>query len=211
VRDTAEVSLTVLFVCTGNVCRSPMAELFFLACAAPGADVRVGSAGLAALVGEPIDTSAATVLAGLGFDPTRHRARQFEPELAIEADLVLTAERAQRDAVIAAAPTAHRHTFTMKEFARLLPYTGRAEPREIIRRAADLRAVYGQVPLERDDVRDGFGLDVRTVTGIAREIGRAVKDAAEALAPPPPPRRPRPYSRPRPHRPARPLPGRSNA
>jgi hypothetical protein len=93
----------------------------------------------------------------------------------------------------------------------LLPYTGRAEPREIIRRAADLRAVYGQVPLERDDVRDGFGLDVRTVTGIAREIGRAVKDAAEALAPPPPPRRPRPYSRPRPHRPARPLPGRSNA
>jgi protein-tyrosine phosphatase len=184
-----------------------MAELFFLACAAPGA-VEVESAGLAALVGDPIDTSSATVLADLGLDPTQHRARQFEPAMAIEADLVLTAERSHRDDVITAAPTTFRQVFTMKEFARLVPLAGPGEPREVIRRAADLRAVVGPVPAEDDDVPDGYRLDVPAVTVIARQIARAVKEAADVLAPPPPRRRPRPYARPRP---SPPLQGRSTA
>ena len=201
--------LRVLFVCTGNVCRSPMAELFFLACAAPGA-VEVTSAGLAALVGQPIDTSAAIVLADVGLDPTRHRARQFTPELALAADLVLAAEREHRDDVIAAVPTVHRRVFTMKEFARLLPVAGGGRAVGVIERAGQLRGQGGPVPAEEDDVRDGYRLDVPTVRTIAREIAQAVKDAADVLAPAPPPTRPRPVERPRPrphpHAEARPLP-----
>jgi len=198
--------LRVLFVCTGNVCRSPMAELFFLACAAPGS-VEVTSAGLAALVDQPIDTSAAIVLADVGLDPTRHRARQFTPDLALGADLVLAAEREHRDDVIAAVPSAHRRVFTMKEFARLLPAAGSGTPTEVIARAGLLRGQVGPVPAEADDVRDGYRLDVPTVRGIAREIAQAVKDAADVLAPAPPVRN-RPRPRPRPHAPARPLPRR---
>jgi protein-tyrosine phosphatase len=199
--------LRVLFVCTGNVCRSPMAELFFLACAAPGA-VEVGSAGLGALVGDPIDTSAAIVLADVGLDPTRHRARQFTPELALAADLVLAAEREHRDGVIAAVPAAHRRVFTMKEFARLLPLAGGGTPTEMIARAGALRGQAGAVPAEEDNVRDGYRLDVPAVRAIAREIAQAVKDAADVLAPAPAAARPRPGERPRPHphAPARPLP-----
>ena len=205
----------VLFVCTGNVCRSPMAELFFLACAAPGA-VEVESAGLAALVGQPIDTSAAIVLADVGLDPTRHRARQFTPELALAADLVLAAEREHRDDVIAAAPAAHRRVFTMKEFARLLPAAGASgSPREVIARAAQLRGQVGPVPADQDDVEDGYQLEVPAVRVIAREIARAVKEAADVLAPAPArpaeatgdrATRPRPRPRPHPHAGGRPLP-----
>jgi len=207
VGDTAEVPLRVLFVCTGNVCRSPMAELFFAACAAPGS-VEVSSAGLGALVGDPIDTSTAVVLADVGLDPTQHRARQFTEQLALEADLVLTAEASHRDDVIAAVPTAYRRVFTMKEFARLLPHAGAGDPVEVISRAADARARVGPVAPEADDVPDGYRLDVPAVRGIARQIARAVKDAADVLAPAPPPRRPRPAERPRPrpHAAARPLP-----
>jgi protein-tyrosine phosphatase len=208
--DNPVVPLRVLFVCTGNVCRSPMGELFFATCAAPGA-VEVSSAGVAALVGDPIDTSSARVLADLGLDPNRHRARQFEPAMATEADLVLTAERSHRDDVIAAAPATFRHVFTMKEFARLVQHAGPGEPREVIRRAADLRAVVGPVPAEDDDVPDGYRLDVPAVTAIARQIARAVKEAADVLAPRPPARRPRPYARPRPAPPAEPLRGKSTA
>ena len=198
------VPLRVLFVCTCNVCRSPMAELFFLACAAPGS-VEVTSAGLAALVGQPIDTSAAIVLADVGLDPTPHRARQFEPELALAADLVLAAEREHRDDVIAAVPGAHRRVFTMKEFARLLPAAGSGPAVEVIARAADLRGLVGQVSGPDDDVQDGYRLDVPAVRPIAREIAQAVKDIADVLAPAPPrpaerprPRRPRPHAAPRP-------------
>jgi len=186
-----------------------MAELFFAACAAPGS-VEVSSAGLGALVGEPIDTSAAVVLADVGLDPTRHRARQFHPEMALAADLVLAAERGHRDDVIAAVPTAHRRVFTMKEFARLLPHAGGGEPAEVIRRAAELRGVVGPAPGDDDDVPDGYRLEVPAVRDIAREIARAVKEAADVLAPAPPGRRPQPAQRPRPrpHAPARPLPRR---
>jgi protein-tyrosine phosphatase len=166
-----------------------MAERLFAACAAPGT-VEVASAGLAALDGHPIDHGSAVVLAELGLDPAGHRARQFVPALAEEADLVLTAERAQRDDVIAAAPTAHRYTFTLKEFARLAGPA--ADPRAVIARAAERRGMAGPVPRAEDDVRDGFGLAGPAVREIAREIARAVKAAADLLAPPPPARRPRP-------------------
>jgi protein-tyrosine phosphatase len=51
------VSFTVLYVCTGNLCRSPMAELLFRGWADPTADVEVSSAGLQAVVGHGIDTT----------------------------------------------------------------------------------------------------------------------------------------------------------
>jgi protein-tyrosine phosphatase len=185
-----------------------MAELFFLACAAPGS-VEAGSAGVSALVGEPIDHGTAVVLSEIGLDPSRHRARQFEPYMAAGVDLILTAERLHRDLVVQSAPSAHRRTFALKEFARLVSRTGPGDPREIVRAAAQVRGELGAVPTEEDDIPDGYRLEVPAVRRIAREIAHAVKDVADVLAPPPPVRRPRPHGRPRPAPASRPRPGKS--
>ena len=80
----------VLFVCTANICRSPMAEAIFNALASD-ADVpcEARSAGVAAFVGEPIAPNARTVLEDAGVRAGRHRARQVDKAMLREADLVL--------------------------------------------------------------------------------------------------------------------------
>ena len=98
----------ILAVCTGNVCRSPMAELLLRDWADPRAGLQVASAGTQALVGRPVDDGTAAVLAQLGLDPSRHRARQVTPAMAAGADLILTAERAHRDRIIRDLPGAFR-------------------------------------------------------------------------------------------------------
>lgn len=81
----------VLFLCRANVCRSPIAEAIFNALAKDlGLDAAAGSAGVAALVGEPMDPDAAAALEEVGIHaPGRHRARQVSRKMLEEADLVL--------------------------------------------------------------------------------------------------------------------------
>src|SRR5919106_3228735 len=80
----------VLFVCTANVCRSPMAEAIFNALAEErGLAWRAESAGVAALVDEDITPNARTALEEVGIYANEHRARQVGEEMLEEADLVL--------------------------------------------------------------------------------------------------------------------------
>lgn len=80
----------VLFVCTANVCRSPMAEAIFDALAeAKGFGYRAESAGVRALVDEPMVPRARAALEELGFRAEPHRARQVSNAMVEEADLTL--------------------------------------------------------------------------------------------------------------------------
>lgn len=91
---------SVLMVCVGNICRSPMAagELSVrLRVRAPG--VLVESAGLRALVGRPAEPMAQELMLARGFDLSSHRARQLTTELLRRFELVLVMEAAQRHAV----------------------------------------------------------------------------------------------------------------
>jgi protein-tyrosine phosphatase len=100
---SATTRTTVLFVCTGNICRSPMAEVIATQRAAllPHPDggsvgdvLEFKSAGTAAWhVGEPMDPRAAAVLKAAGFDPDHHRAQHASDSLLAQADVIVALDR----------------------------------------------------------------------------------------------------------------------
>ncbi|MUV15140.1 low molecular weight protein-tyrosine-phosphatase [Noviluteimonas gilva] len=101
----------ILIVCVGNICRSPMAEVVLRKHLGGGDEVVVESAGLAALVGNPIDPIAERVLADHGLTAQGHAARQVTEAMISQADLVLAMQRRHVGAIHAIAPQARGKTF----------------------------------------------------------------------------------------------------
>lgn len=170
----------MLFVCTGNVCRSPMAELLLRAEARSG--LEVASAGMHALVGEGIDPPSGAVLAERGIDASAHRARQFEVPMAAHSDLVLTAECMHRDRILTEAPTLYRRVFTMKEYARLAVPIARATPAEVVAAAAARRGVVEAVAQSSDDIVDPFRGTVAQARAVAEQLRSVVEQVIATVA-----------------------------
>jgi protein-tyrosine phosphatase len=102
-----QVFSSILTVCVGNICRSPMAEgLLADRLRRRGAKVVVASAGIAALVGRPADPIAQALMAERGLDLSGHRAQQLTPDLIRSFELILVMEAVQRQAVEAILPAA---------------------------------------------------------------------------------------------------------
>jgi protein-tyrosine phosphatase len=173
------VAFGVLFVCTGNVCRSPMAE-FLLRAESAGALV-TASAGMHALVGEPMDPPSALVLAEQGIDASAHRARQFEVSMAKADDLILTAERAHRDHILTDTPTLYRRVFTMKEYVRLAEPIGGATPAEVVAAAAARRGLAEVVPESADDITDPFRGTVAQARAVAEQLRVVIRTVVATL------------------------------
>ena len=100
---TSEWRTRCLFVCTGNICRSPAAERLLrrdldrtVGGIAGLSGVHVSSAGTGALVGEPITPPMAQLVAGAGGDVERFSARQLTASIVRGADLVITMTSAHR-------------------------------------------------------------------------------------------------------------------
>ncbi len=92
----------VLFVCTGNTCRSPLAAGALLHALGPERErVQVSSVGTSAWVGQPATPSAVEVAARDGIDISAHRSRRATPDLVRAADLVLVMERPHLGQVLA--------------------------------------------------------------------------------------------------------------
>jgi protein-tyrosine phosphatase len=185
--------MRLLFICTGNICRSPLAERLAAAWAekalgAGAAAVKVRSAGTDALEGKPMDSRSAAALAKLGGDSTGFAARTFVPAMANEADLVLTMTRRHRRLVLAQAPRALRRTFTLPEAADLLTSADLRglEQLPLRRRAGELAARLNDGRARRrtvdaDDVYDPIGQSGSVHSQVAARIARKLQPLADAL------------------------------
>jgi protein-tyrosine-phosphatase len=113
------VSKLILFVCYGNICRSPMAEGFLkkmLEDFDEPVKIEVLSAGLNAYGGPPTG-EAIRVMMGEGIDISSFRSRQLTEELIEKADLILTMEKSYKDRIVSRHLQSRRKVFTLKEFA----------------------------------------------------------------------------------------------
>jgi protein-tyrosine phosphatase len=115
-------NVRILTVCSGNICRSPVAERILQAgfdAVRPGA-FRVRSAGTHAVVGAPVQLPSARIIESHGGRPDGFAARQLTPGMLRGADLILTMTAAHRSDVVGMDPSALKRTFTIREFARML-------------------------------------------------------------------------------------------
>lgn len=122
----------VLFVCTGNICRSPFAE-YYARSVWSDRDVTTSSAGTWAMIGQPATGNMITVGAGHGVDLTPHRARPLGS--ANSPDLILCMEQHHVDAAISVFPDLGENAI------RLLIDTGVGDPygrpMDVYERSAD--------------------------------------------------------------------------
>lgn len=110
----------VLFICTGNTCRSPMAAAYFrkLLDDRQIADVEVRSAGVMTITGLLASQEAVQVMDNEGIDLRRHRSTQLTPELVRKADLILSMTPFHRQRALRISDDAKNKTYLLKEFTR---------------------------------------------------------------------------------------------
>lgn len=177
----------VVFVCTGNICRSPMAEQMLIQRAAKvKLPISVSSAGVMAMNGDPMTPQSADAMIVRGYTPTKHVAQDLTSKILDEADLVLTATLEHRSELARMSPKASKHSFTIDEFARLTSFLladpefqeeFKKKPRET-REQYLKRAVHeavllrGMVPTNLDprDVIDPYGESVEVYNQVAEHI-----------------------------------------
>jgi protein-tyrosine phosphatase len=174
--------LSVLFVCTGNICRSPIAESLLQSRSRDlGLPVSAGSAGSWAQLGNPATSNAIASAREMGLEIEEHRARPLRDDLVRESDLILGLAREHCEEVLDLVPEAAPTTFTLKELATLLealpPAPVHADPSAALSRVADAHRLRGgsDGPVIRDpDVRDPIGSALFAYRDVAWDIGTAL-------------------------------------
>lgn len=194
-------SFRILFVCTGNICRSPFAEILtrHLLIGKLGgngaAAFCVGSAGVSAVVGSGMHPRTRAELAPWGlhtWPSEKFVARQLVPSIVEAADLVLTAQRHHRSAVAELTPAALSTTFSLREFARLLvtvdgrqlPTEAPVRARHLVQAARQQRGMVGPVSREHERLPDPVGQPQSVHHLTAMLISEALRTFVDVLVPP---------------------------
>jgi protein-tyrosine phosphatase len=198
-RHRAAAPFRLLYVCTGNICRSPFAEIItrhVLIGRLGGREAsafQVSSAGVRAVVGSGMHPDSRAELAPWNLDTTvaeQFTARQLRSAMVAECDLVLGATPRHRSAVVERLPAALPITFSLREFARLAeavdPEALPDVPTERAQALVELaRAQRGLVPPpeDGDDVPDPIGRPPEAHHAAANLIREAVQRIVAVMLP----------------------------
>ena len=181
---------SILVVCTGNVCRSPIAEgLLRDALVERFGEhaAHVTSAGTAGWEGDGAMKESVAAAAERGTDISGHVARKVTGTMVEHADLVVTMAAEHRDALSRFSPDTAHKTFTLKELVRLLetlPAAQGAEPASLPDRvaAADAARAAGFKGNPHDeDVVDPLGMPMESYRAIAWELDEWVTRLVNGL------------------------------
>ncbi len=175
---------TVLFVCVGNVCRSPLAERLMrerldALLGDQNVEIVVASAGVRAMAGHPMEQTAAAELDRLGGSSEGFAARQLTERIVSQADLVLTATKEIRSRVLEESPAALRRAFTLTEFAALVRDVHADSPEALVADAARRRST---AQVENYDIADPIGDTPELHREVADVIDESVTSIAQAIA-----------------------------
>ena len=132
----------ILFVCSANMCRSPMAEGLFIKLLkqrAPQSEWLVSSAGVWAMDGSRASEGAAKAMQRRGIDLGYHRARVVSREMILDSDLILVMERNHKEALQAAFPQYADKIYMLTEMVGL---------------SHDIRDPIGGASMDYDDTAD---------------------------------------------------------
>ncbi len=147
--------MNILFVCTGNTCRSPMAQALLEDKAKNlGLDIKVKSAGIFALDGQSASRGAIEALKADGIDISSHRASPIYKDLLEEADLILTMSVSHKEALLSKYDFIKGKVYTLKEYS------------------------YGI----EEDVMDPFGGNLYVYKNTKEEIEKALKEVIRQLS-----------------------------
>jgi len=197
-RSKKQEPVRVLMVCTGNICRSPMAEVLLRA-RLQSLPVRVHSAGTRGLVDKQMPADAQQLAVEFGASPDdveAHRARWLQEPIADDADLIFAMSREHRTATVELAPRMLRQTFTIREFAHLAHgltddqikstadaagTTPRARLAAVTTLVTQQRGIASPAPAEDDDIIDPYRRSRETYEKSARQLVPAVDEVARVL------------------------------
>lgn len=185
----------ILTVCSGNICRSPLAELLIQKGLSDEPEFTVASAGSMARDGDVMPEPARELASRFDLDPTRHRARYLTEQIVSESDVIFAMSRSHRSQIVKISPAKVARTFTLREFARLsssltdAELSGAATGETIDERVASvIRLVFAQKatvgpaadPL-LDDVIDPYKRDASIYDQSGREIVPAAAQVVRVL------------------------------
>lgn len=155
--------MNILFVCTGNTCRSPMAEGIFKALLKDNNidNINVSSAGISTFEGDSANEKAIYTLRNKGIDIKSHKSRQITKEIIENSDLILTMTKSHKGMILNALPEYLNKIFTIKEYV----YINNNE----------------ELTGKNLDIADPYGLDYNIYEKCAAEIEENLKEIIKIL------------------------------